>query len=115
MAPNVSMPMHDNGRLVGATRGMTYLCWFAVAGEHQITSVDDDTGPTFLEARAGARYWLHQEVSELDGTLHAHLDWVEEPVALELVEACESRVRVYLPGHEDEPSAVPIAPAKARR
>ncbi|HSO39206.1 MAG TPA: hypothetical protein VLT33_42060, partial [Labilithrix sp.] len=61
LARDVSMSVRDNGRLVGATRGGTYVCWVAAAGEHQITSIDDDTGPTWLDARANARYWLHQE------------------------------------------------------
>ena len=44
--------------------------------------------------------------------MHAHLDWVDESAALELLEACEARVHVAVPGHEDETSAQPIAPAK---
>jgi hypothetical protein len=113
-AHDVSMPVRDNGHLVGATRGATFFCYLASAGDHQITSVDDDTGPTLLRARAGASYWLHQDVSELGGAVHAHLDWVEETTAAEMVEACEARVRVAVPGHDDEPGAMPIAPAKAR-
>jgi hypothetical protein len=112
MAAQVSMLVRDNGRLVGATRGTTFFCYLARAGEHQITSPDDDTGPTLLRAVSGARYWLHQEVTELAGSVHAHLDWVDENTALELLDACESRVHVAVPGHEDETAAQPIAPAK---
>jgi hypothetical protein len=112
LAANVSMPVRDNGRLVGATRGTTFFCYLARAGEHQITSVDDDTGPMLLRAVSGARYWLHQDVSELAGAVHAHLDWVDERAGLELLDACEARVHVAVPGHEDETSAQPIAPAK---
>lgn len=115
LARDVSMELRDNGRLVGATRGATYVCWLAAVGEHQLTSIDDDTGPTWLEARANGRYWLHQEVSELGGRLHAHLDWVEEDAADELIDACDERVRVAVPGHDEEPGAFAIAPAKARR
>ncbi|MBX3188812.1 MAG: hypothetical protein KF819_17470 [Labilithrix sp.] len=107
-----AMPVRDNGRLVGATRGATYFCYLAARGLHQITSDDDDTGPQFLRAEAGRRYWLHQDVVELGGDVHAHLDWIEEPAALEMVDACEARVRVAVPGHDDNPSALPIAPAK---
>ena len=113
MAAQVSIPVRDNGRLVGATRGTTYFCYLAATGQHQITSVDDDTGPTVLRAQDGARYWLHQDVSELAGQVHAHLDFVEEAAALEMLEACETRVRVSVPGHEDEPATQPIAPASA--
>ena len=109
------MPLRDNGRLVGATRGLTYVCWIAATGEHQITSIDDDTGPTLLQARSGGRYWLHQEVMDLAGAVHAHLDWVDDATAAELLDGCEERVRVAVPGHDDEPAAMTIAPAKARR
>jgi hypothetical protein len=112
MASALTMHVRDNGRLVGATRGTTFFCYLARAGEHQITSVDDDTGPTFLRAQSGARYWLHQDVVELEGTVHAHLDWVEESTALDMIDACEARVRVAVPGRDDETSAQPIAPAK---
>ncbi len=111
MAGSRSIEVRDNGRLVGATRGETFLCWIATPGAHQIAAHDDDTGPVLLHARAGGRYWLHQDIVELDGMLHAHLDWLEEPAALEMLEACETRVRVSVPGHDD-PRAMPIAPAK---
>ena len=110
-----SMPVRDNGQLVGATRGATFFCWLAAPGDHQITSVDDDTGPMLLRARAGAHYWLHQEVSELGGAVHAHLDWVYETTARDMIEACDDRVRVAVPGHDDEPSAMAVAPATRPR
>lgn len=108
---NVTMEIRDNKRLVGATRGGTFVCWLAAPGEHQITSVDDDTGPTFLHARAGRHYWLHQDVIMLGGDLHAHLDWVDDAAASELLDACTTRVMVNVPGHDDRPDAVAVTPA----
>jgi hypothetical protein len=29
-----------------------------------------------------------------------------------MLDACEARIRVAVPGHDDEPAAQPIAPAK---
>src|SRR4051812_47794820 len=75
---SVTMTVRDNGRLVGATRGRTYFCWLAAPGPHQIGSADDDTGPILLRADVGARYWLHQEVLEVGGVAHAHLDFVDD-------------------------------------
>lgn len=109
LAAEVTMEMRDNGRLVGATRGETFVCWLAAPGPHQITSHDDDTGPTFFHARAGAHYWLHQEVSVLGGEVHAHLDWVDDRVAAGMLDACTARVRVAIPGHP-ETDAVAISP-----
>jgi hypothetical protein len=112
MAAQVSMAVRDNGHLVGATRGTTFFCYLARAGEHQIASSGDDTGPLLLRAESRARYWLHQDVVDLAGDVHAHLDWVDEITGLEMLEACETRVRVAVPGHDDEGGAQPIAPAK---
>ncbi len=104
------MEIRDNKRLVGATRGRTYVCWLAAPGDHQITSIDDDTGPTFLRARAGAHYWLHQDVSTLAGDLHAHLDWVDDGTANEMLDQCDARVKVAIPGHEDRDDGVAVTP-----
>jgi hypothetical protein len=112
IAADVTMEIRDNGRLVGATRGTTFFCYLAAPGSHQITSVDDDTGPTYLEAHVGERYWLHQEIASLDGHVHAHLDWIDESTAIELLEGCESRVLVNVPGHDDREDALPLAPAR---
>jgi hypothetical protein len=96
-ASEMTLEITDNRRLVGATRGGTFVCWLAAPGDHQITG-HDDTGPTLLRARAGHRYWLHQEVAKLDGAVHAHLDWVDDAVASEMLAGC-TRVRVAVPGH----------------
>ena len=111
IAGGATMTVRDNGRLVGATRGRTYVCWLAAPGAHQLTSDDDDTGPTLFRAEAGSRYWLHQEVFEVFGMAHAHLDWIDEPTATELLDACDERVRVAVPGHDDHPAAQPVVPA----
>jgi hypothetical protein len=113
-ASNVTMEVRDNGRLVGATRGTTFFCWLAAPGEHQITSIDDDTGPTLLVAKANARYWLHQEVSAIGGDVHAHLDWVDDTTAGEMIDACDARVLVSVPGHDDRTDAMPLVPARRK-
>jgi hypothetical protein len=111
LAETTTMEVRDNGRLVGATRGRTFVCWLALPGEHQITSADDDTGPILLRAVAGAHYWLHQEVSMIaEG--HAHLDWVDEATATEMLGACKARVRVKTPDYINEPDAVAVAPSR---
>jgi hypothetical protein len=107
----VVMKLTDNGRLVGATRGRTYACWLAAPGDHQIASDADDTGPTPLHAKAGARYFLHLEVADVDDHAHAHLDFIEEHVAGEMIDACDTRVLVSVPGHDDAADALPFAPA----
>jgi len=112
-AADVTLELRDNGRLVGATRGATYVCWLAAPGEHQVTSADD-TGPTLFVARPGAHYWIHQEMSLLaTAGAHAHLDWVDDAAAAPMLDACRARVRVAIPGHETT-DAVAVAPRRAR-
>lgn len=108
------MEVRDNGRVVGATRGSSYFCYLAAPGEHQITSVDDDTGPTLLRASEGARYWIHQEVTSLGGDVHAHLDFLDEPTAHAMLERIDTRVLVAVRGHEDREDAMPIAAARRK-
>ena len=114
LAEGVTMEVRDNGRIVGATRGSSYFCYLAAPGEHQITSIDDDTGPTLLRAADGARYWIHQEVATLGGDLHAHLDFVDEPTAHAMLERIDTKVLVAVRGHENETDAMPIAAARRR-
>lgn len=112
LAGDVTMEVKDNGRVVGATRGSSYFCYLAAPGEHQITSIDDDTGPTLLRASDGARYWIHQEVSSLGGDLHAHLDFVDEQAAHVMLDHIDTKVLVAVRGHEDRDDAMPIAAAR---
>src|SRR5262245_12527754 len=65
--------LHDNGRLVGMTKGPTYFCYLARPGRHLVAStygddVDRDLGTDQVEeaivvAEAGRRYFLHHDVS----------------------------------------------------
>jgi hypothetical protein len=114
LAAGVTMEVRDNGRVVGATRGSSYFCYLAAPGEHQITSIDDDTGPTLLRASDGARYWIHQEVTSLGGDVHAHLDFLDEPTAHAMLERIDTKVLVAVRGHEDREDAMPIAAARRR-
>jgi hypothetical protein len=115
LATDVTMEVRDNGRVVGATRGSSYFCYLAAPGEHQITSIDDDTGPTLLRASEGARYWIHQEVTTLGGDVHAHLDFLDEATAHAMLERIDTKVLVAIRGHETEKDAMPIAAARASR
>ncbi len=47
--------------------------------------------------------------------MHAHLDWVDDATAHAMIDECDHRVRVAVPGHDDEPAAMAVAPAKLAR
>src|SRR5215472_7310947 len=60
----VTFVVHDNGQLVGATRGESYFCYEAEPGKHRVESSTGDpldkAGSAVLAAETGRRYWLHQ-------------------------------------------------------
>jgi hypothetical protein len=112
IASQVTLVVRDNGHVVAATRGRTFACWLAEPGIHQIASDADDTGPTFIDARGGARYFVHQEMSDLGGYAHAHLDLVDDETGRDMIDSCDTRVMVAVPGHDDSPSLLPVVPAR---
>jgi hypothetical protein len=117
----VTFVVHDDARLVGATRGESYFCYFAQPGEHRILSSTGDPtdrdGQATLTAVAGGRYWLHQDFDNVFGSVTSKLQWVDEARARRLLDdgACAYEVLEGVPGEERLPEAVPTAPALAAR
>jgi hypothetical protein len=108
LASAVTAAVHDNGQLVGATRGPTYFCYLAQPGHHVITSKADSLEQATLEVEAGQRYYLHQIVDNIVGFVRTRLAWVTESEAQELVPKCGYRVLVSVPGNERLPSEAPV-------
>ena len=118
-AVGVTFVVHDNGHLVGATRGESYFCYEAESGEHAIVSstgdpIDKD-GSAHLSAAAGRRYWLHQDYENYLGMIVDKLQWVEESRGRELIDegACGYKVLTGVPGDEALPGELPYARALA--
>jgi hypothetical protein len=115
MARAVTFVVHDNGTLVGATKGDSYFCYEAAPGEHGIVSdtfdSTDHVGRTSISVVAGQRYWLQQDHENSFGSITSKLAWLDESSARELASGTEYKVLVETPGHEQVPAAVPFAPA----
>ena len=117
----VTFVVHDDGQVVGATRGESYFCYFAKPGEHAIVSSTGDptdrNGVATLAAAAGQRYWLHQDFDNVFGSITDKLQWVDEARARTLLTegACDYKVLDGVPGTEKLPGAIPTAPAIAAR
>lgn len=120
-AVGVTFVVHDNGQLVGATRGESYFCYEAEPGAHRIASSTGDSidkpGSALLAAEAGHRYWLHQDFDNVFGVIVDKLQWVDEARARELVRdgACGYDVLEGVPGDEKLPASPPFAAATAGR
>ncbi|HEY1696860.1 MAG TPA: hypothetical protein VGG39_32095 [Polyangiaceae bacterium] len=117
-AVGVTFVVHDDGQLVGATRGESWFCYWAAPGRHTIVSstgdpVDRD-GAAELTAEAGRRYWLHQDYENLLGVILDRLQWVNEERARELLEdgSCGYKTLAGVPGSEKLPVEVPLAAAR---
>lgn len=111
-AAHVTLVVRDNDRVVAATRGRTFACWLVAPGTHQISSEADDTVPVFVSARGGARYFVRQHVSDLGGYVHARVEPVDEETGRELIDGCDARVMVAVPGEDGAPALVPVVPAR---
>lgn len=112
LAQAVTFPVHDNGVLVGATRGRSHFCYLAAPGRHVLAIKADKVARAEIIAEPGGRYYLEQEVDNIFGHVTCRPVWVAKSVAAELVEASTYRVLVGVPGNERLPGEVPFAPAE---
>jgi hypothetical protein len=115
LALAVAFPIRDNGKLVGATRGPSHFCYYAEPGEHDITVESDTTETAHLVAAPEGRYFLKLEVDNIAGWVRGRPVWVTEDVAREDFDGSIYQVLVGVPGAEQLPGEVPIAPAREER
>ena len=112
LAQAVTFPTHDNGVLVGATRGPTHFCYLAEPGEHEISIEADEVEKAKLTAEAGKSYFLKQEVDNIFGYVKCRAVWLAEAEANNLFESSTHEVLVGVPGSESLPPNPPYAPSK---
>lgn len=114
VAPERTFVVHDNGKIVGATRDATYFCYLAGPGLHHVTSKSDEVDRAQVYAQAGERYYLYQETASTPGHVHTVMEWVDEGAAKKLIDGCDERVKVSVPGVEDQSGTMPYVPGKPR-
>jgi hypothetical protein len=112
LALAVPFPTHDNGVLVGATRGQSFFCYLAQPGDHDIAIEADETEHARLEAQPGAAYFLKEEVDNIFGYVKCRAVWVRAEDARDLLASADHRVLVGVPGSEKLPGERPYAPAR---
>jgi hypothetical protein len=111
LALAVTFPTHDDGVLVGATRGQSFFCYLAEPGEHEIAIDADETEHAHLTAKAGESYFLKEEVDNIFGYVKCRSVWVKADDARDLVASADHLVLVGVPGEEKLPGDAPFAPA----
>jgi len=112
--------VRDNSRLVGATQGASYFCYFAEPGLHVVVSTyGDDVDATLgtdvvrdasVVVVAGSRHYLHHDVSN---PLTLQVGWLEESVAVSHIDELEYVALVEVPGQDALPPQRGFVPAVA--
>ncbi|MFO0675034.1 MAG: hypothetical protein U0169_00730 [Polyangiaceae bacterium] len=111
LAMAVTFPTHDNGTLVGATRGPTRFCYLAKPGLHEIVvDTGDAEERATLEAKAGATYVLKQEVDNVFGFVRCRALWIAEDEWKDHFDASEEVVLTGVPGDEVLPPNPNVVP-----
>jgi hypothetical protein len=102
--------VRDDGKLVGATLGPSYFCYFAAPGHHHITVESDEPihvhGEIDAQLQPGERLFLHQSAAN-------NFERVDDNTAREMLELCSYRVVVRTPAPDRPPGMAPVAAAMA--
>jgi hypothetical protein len=62
MGGAIKMTVNLDGRYQGQTAPKTYFMWLLTPGRHEFSSVTENTATLPLDAKAGATYYIWQEV-----------------------------------------------------
>lgn len=111
--------VHDNGRLVGMTKGPSYFCYLAEPGYHYIVSrygddVDERLGTDEVDdvtvlVEPNARIFLHHNVSKI---MSLTVDWVDAGTANTMIQQCDYVALVSVPKGETLPAPSEVIPAR---
>lgn len=111
IAGAVAFAVRDNGRLVGATKGASYFCYYAMPGTHRITSEGDGVEDATVTMLPETRYYVHQKVKNVMGWVTSPLEWIPETEARAMIAKCDYRVVTDVPDGEVRPPVNPVAAA----
>lgn len=107
----VTFVTHDNGVLVGATKGGTYFCYQAEPGRHVLTlEADGDSEITFV-AVAGKSYYLKEEAPFHLWKITPRGAWLDDQEAREEIEDSTYEVVVEAPAKDTLPGRPAIVKA----
>ena len=102
----LTIPVRDNGTLVGATQGPSYFCYFAQPGLHRITMQLSGELAVDAQVDSGRTLYLHQHIRVGADRFY--------PISLEaarpMLERCDYSQLVEAPGEE----LLAEAPARPR-
>lgn len=107
----LTIPVRDNGQLVGVTRAFSYFCWFAEPGRHRIAVAGgSDAEDRNFDLRAGERLQLQHEINIGNDALRI----IDPREAQTFANECAYHVVTEHPADEQLPSPARVARAQAK-
>lgn len=100
----VTFVTHDNGVLVGATKGGTYYCYQAEPGRHVLLLEADGESQVTFVAVAGKSYYLKEVAPWHLWKLTPRGVWMDEQEAKEEIEDSTYEIVVEAPSKENLPA-----------
>ena len=83
------MPVTLDGKVVGKSGSKTYFMWTVEPGEHEISSLTENTSKITVKAEAGRNHFIWQEVKMGMWTARSLLQQVSEDVGRQGVLECK--------------------------
>ena len=105
----LTLPIRDNGKLVGATEGPSHFCYRAGVGRHRLTVEVSDADAIELVVSGGDRHFVEHAVRFGSDELRV----ISEEQGLAAVRESEPTVVEEGPEGEPLPAEVPFAEALA--
>ena len=89
MGGAIAMPVALDGHIAGKTGSKTYFYWTVEPGEHEITSLTENTARIKINAKAGKNHYIWQEVKMGMWTARSQLHEVGEEKGKKEVNDCK--------------------------
>ncbi|MBS2012019.1 MAG: hypothetical protein JST00_03975 [Deltaproteobacteria bacterium] len=96
----VTFVTHDNGVLVGATKGGTYYCYQAEPGRHELTLEADGESRVSFVAAAGKSYYLREDAPWHLWKITPRAVWLDAQEARSAIEDSHYEIVVEAPAKE---------------
>nr|WP_297347340.1 DUF2846 domain-containing protein [uncultured Glaciecola sp.] len=89
MGGAIAMPVALDGHIAGKTGSKTYFYWSVEPGEHEITSLTENTARIKVIAKAGQNHFIWQEVKMGLWTARSQLHEVSDEKGKKAVSDCK--------------------------
>lgn len=85
----IAMPVALDGQIAGKTGPKTYFVWSVEPGEHEISSLTENTAKIKVDAKAGENHFIWQEVKMGMWTARSQLHEVDQEEGKKGVGECK--------------------------